>query len=81
MGFHELGFKDDSSLPICYNSRVPRGSTMNFVVNLDDDWLQVPGYLPKDLLDAIKAHKGIPEPKTTLPDAGMLERLVALTPS
>jgi len=54
---------------------------MNFVVNLDDDWLQVPGYLPKDLLDAIKAHKGIPEPKTTLPDAGMLERLVALTPS
>lgn len=54
---------------------------MNLVVNLDDDWLQVPGYLPEGLLSAVKAHEGRPKSKPTLPDAGMLERLVAISES
>ena len=52
---------------------------MNLVVSLDDDWLQVPGYIPKGLLSAVKAHEGRRKSKPTLPDAGMLERLVAIS--
>lgn len=54
---------------------------MNFVVNLDDDWLQVPGYVPEGLLRAVKEHETIIKPKVLLPTEEMLQRLVALTPS
>jgi hypothetical protein len=47
-----------------------------FIINLDDDWLQIPGYIPKDLLRAMKAHEGI---KPSMPTQDMLKRLVALT--
>lgn len=28
-------------------------------INLDDDWLQVPGYLPEGLLRAVRRHEGL----------------------
>lgn len=49
---------------------------MAFIIDLDDDWLNLPGYVPEDLLNAVKAHEG---PKPLMPTEEMLERLVALT--
>ena len=51
----------------------------NLRVNLDDDWLNVPGYIPETLLSAIKAHESAQRPKLQFPTQGMLERLVALS--
>lgn len=54
---------------------------MKLTINLDDDWLQVPGYVPEGLLRAIKEHEAVVKPKLLLPTEEMLQRLVALTPS
>ena len=32
---------------------------MNFIIDLADDWLQVPGYLPEGLLRAVRQHEGL----------------------
>jgi hypothetical protein len=41
---------------------------MKLTINLDDDWLQVPGYLPEGLLRAVKEHEGISTPPSSQPE-------------
>ena len=52
---------------------------MKFTINLDDDWLQVKGYVPEHLKAAVMAHEARKGTKYQPPGKDVLERLIRLS--
>lgn len=52
---------------------------MNLRVNLEDDWLQVKGYIPEHLRAAIVAHEARKGTKCQPPGKDVLQRLIRLS--